>query len=99
MTTSRNVLYYFSAKNLSVGRAVCRNFARVGVNLGYYLKKKRKNTVNLFGNFNVGGSRLDQGGANSPSTPAPLNIPMSRGCREGILLVLVRGRGLVLLEI
>ena len=66
------------------------------MNLGYYKKKKRQNTVNLFGNFKVGGSRLDQGGANSPS---PLNIPMSRGCREGILLVIVRGRGMVLLEI
>ena len=99
MTTSRYVLYYFSTKNLCVGRAVCRNIARVGVNLGYYKKKKRKNTINFFGNFKVGGSRLDQGGTNSPSPSAPLNIPMSRGCREGILLVLMRGRGMVLLEI
>ena len=61
-----------------MGRAVCRNFAMVGVNLGYY-KKKCQYTVNLFGNFKVGGSRLDQGGANSPSPPAPQNIPMSVG--------------------
>ena len=44
------------------------------MNLGYYKKKKRQNIVNRFGNFKVGGSRLDQGGANSPSPPAPLNI-------------------------
>ena len=71
------------------------------MNLGYYKKKKRQYTVNLFGNFKVGGSRLDQGGANSPSHQAPLNIPMSRECRERIILLLMRGGGgggMVLLE-
>ena len=49
------------------------------MNLGYYKKRKHHNTVNLFGNFKVGGSRLDQGEANSPSHLELLNIPMSRG--------------------
>ena len=30
------------------------------MNLVYYKKKKRQNTVNWFGNFKVGRSRLDQ---------------------------------------
>ena len=76
-----------------------QNFAKLAVNLVYYKKKKRQNTVNLLGNFKVGVSRLDQGGTNPPSPPASLNIPMSRGCRERILLVLMRGRGMILLEI
>ena len=61
------------------------------LNLGFYKKKMCQDTVNLLGNFKVGGSRLDQGGVNSPLTPAHLNILI-------ILLVPVRGRVMVLLE-
>ena len=40
------------------------------MNLGYYKKKKRQYTVNLFGNFKVGGVEIGSRWGKFPLTPS-----------------------------